>query len=434
MARLSPSEEDRYLVSLLQAEVRDYFQKHWKEAWYIHGTSFSGIENIHNKNSFYEHVKDQIDLKLNEKYGLVSAASKSISKDSIRRFFTDASKGFDDKTLNAFLTFIGSEDNWEAYKLKAGNHTHQKDKRRGVRALWATGVVIMLLAAGISGHYLSRSDSTSSVVFTASLLPGSGFPRKVKITYDLQNAKYKSAVIMTGSYRMDLSLLKGDTVVMAGMPQRYPIKLILDGNLAEERRLLVPSDGWWGSINNKLPLSKETFLKDDGTLHCPSFDRVRQIYGDEYYTSFINFSEFGVNGDQLALEADVINSPENGGLWAYDVSVTVIGTKDDIGFNLLNPDATMYARLIAGQTDFKDDARAQHLSRLGVDLSRWRHLSLTTANHTFSIKLDDETLIQHAYQGEIGEVMGIQFYMKGSGAVKNVQLGTNGAPESMVVL
>ncbi len=434
MARISPSDIEHKIINRLWSETREYFESHWNREWRVHGSAFNGFENIHNKNSFFEDIKEKIDQKLIEKYGLASAAGKSISIDSIRRFLLRTKDNFDDKVLEAFLLLTGSKLTWNEYKIAiVASVKPEQQAYFSAKSRWVGVVILLIMGLVATGLYLRRLQKASEIHFSAVLTESIGGLPKVKIFYDLQKAEYKVASIFFDQHRINLTSPAGDTLVSSSLPKRSQVRLYHDDKPVKTIDILIPSQGWVGSINNRVPLKAETFLKN-GMMHCPPSDKIKEMYGPEYYTSFMNFREFKINGDSFLLEAEVMNSPGTGGIWAYDVSVDIVGTRDNIVFNLLNPDASMYARLVVARTNFEEGDKARYLPRLAVDLSRWRHLKVATHNRKFQIILDDEILVESDYSGEIGEIQGLQFYMKGSGAVRNVRLQPYGHPENVLKL
>ncbi|MFT6479362.1 MAG: hypothetical protein ACJAVP_002512 [Spirosomataceae bacterium] len=65
---------------------------------------------------------------------------------------------------------------------------------------------------------------------------------------------------------------------------------------------------------------------------------------------------------------------------------------------------------------------SSYISKLGVDSSDWRYLEVITKNNRISLRLYGETLIENAYEEDIGEIAGLQLYFKGTGFAKNMKL------------
>lgn len=426
MARLSPSEEDIYVISCLHAHVTGWFQKNWSGNWLSHGSHFESFEKIHNKSNFFEDVKEEIDKRLTQKYGLVAASKKAISTDSIRRFLLQRKMSFDDKVTEAFLALTDPGLNWSEYREKTlfAAHIPMAPAYAVASRLFTplrVAVLIILLLLVTAGLYWQKREKTlSDFKFSATLLTPEGFPKTTRVTYDLKNIKYETARIFADNQRIDLHAAQGELTLNSSVPKKSTIKLYIDDKMAREVILAIPSDGWWGGINNKVPLTKESFMKN-GIMQISASQNLDKIYG-EFYTSFIYIRKFDIDADNLSLAAEVINNAEVGGIWGYDISVDILGSRGNMVFNLLSPDASQYSRLKVAETDFTEGARSYVLSRLGVKLHDWSTLEVSTKNNTFRIRLNGEVLVEESYEGKLGNLMGIQYYMKGSGAVKNVRL------------
>ena len=422
MARLSPSQEDIYAVSRLHAHVTTWFRNNWAGNWQHHGAHFTGFEKIHNKSSFFEDVKEEIDKRLIRKYGLTAANKKAISTDSIRRFLLLNKNSFDNKVMDAFLGLTDTGLPWSEYRERV---LTPKTVPAHPMRLWqiATAVMLVLcLAAG--GWYLGKQGNTGDLNFSAEVSSSEGFPKTIRIFYNLENMHYKIAQVFIDHEKVNLENIKGELTFHSFIPKKANIKLFLDGQAVKELTVTVPSDGWYGSINNKIPLQKEFFLQN-GILQYVITDAMRRTR-EEPYVSFMQFREFGIDADKLKVSCEVINNEKLGGIWAYDVSVDILGTQGSMTFNLLSPDAVIYSRLKVADTDLSVEDRSYALSRLGVRLDDWSALEVITKNNTFRISLNGKVLVNEDYEGKLGQLAGIQFYMKGSGAVRNVHLQEHG--------
>jgi hypothetical protein len=86
-------------------------------------------------------------------------------------------------------------------------------------------------------------------------------------------------------------------------------------------------------------------------------------------------------------------------------------------FNLLSPEATVYANVIIAETKFETPSERMKLNNMGVDLSYWRDVKVILKNQVASIFIDNEQIFESTYKGTLGELTGVQFYIKGRGAV-----------------
>ncbi len=249
------------------------------------------------------------------------------------------------------------------------------------------------------------------------------YPKVINVAYDLKSEKYlKNTRISFMTTPILLNELKGTVTLTAPHPGLFPIKLYSNDNVYGVQQVLLNSGGWRGSTdNNKRPLQKSEFVLDD-VLHLKNADNVQKLPNGDYYTCFNIFRNFNMSGDNFTLEADIKNPPNEGSPWAHDISVDIIGFERPITFNFLSPDAIKYANLVVGNTDFKIGNKQPILQKLGVLFPKWKHLTVSCHNRKITILLDETTIINETYEGEIGQIIGLQFSFKGSGYMKNVLL------------
>lgn len=426
MARLSPSQEDIYAIDRLHAHVAAWFRDNWTADWLHHGARFDSFEKIHNKSSFFEDVKEEIDQRLIQKYGLVAASKKTISTDSIRRFLLQHKNSFDDKVTEAFLALTNSGISWSEFREKAlsATYTPLPARRLSGPGYAAIAVAVLLFALAGTWWYFRKQESSDNMGLSATVVPGEGFPKTVRIAYDLRKMPYRTARMIVGDERINLQDAQGELTVHSFIPKKLPVKLFLDDRKVKEQVVVVPSCGWFGSINNKIAVPKESFLRG-GILQFISSEKLNRT-NEETYSSFMYFEKFDIDADHFTLLAEVVNNAGIGGTWAYDVSLDVVGTEGNMSFNLLSPDAMIYSKLKVADTDFGEGKKSYMLSALGVTLDNWSTLEVVTQNHTFRISLNGKVLVEDGYEGKLGHLTGIQFYIKGSGAVKNVRIQESG--------
>ena len=247
------------------------------------------------------------------------------------------------------------------------------------------------------------------------------FPKEIKVQYDLTSEQYlNKAHLNFIGHRIDLTSLKGEVTLTVKHPKLYQVDLFSEGELLASKKAFLASDNWWGYLNNDSQLKPEDFLTN-GQLHIENEAKYINPVA-EFYTKFQNFRNFGVNGDNLELVAEVKNPITNPHQFAHDISVDVVGYKHSICFNLLSPAALQYANMVVGTTDYKQNDKKDVLRNLGILVPEWKNLKVKTKNNRITISLGDKTIINAPYEGEIGQVVGLQFMFKGAGYAKNVRL------------
>ncbi len=133
-----------------------------------------------------------------------------------------------------------------------------------------------------------------------------------------------------------------------------------------KKPVFVKTKKWWGSVNLTRPILDDSYIAN-GVLRLSEKDAIsesKEIYGD-----FEFHENFGVNADEMVFENRVKNSEEMGGSWAYDVSINLNGRKEYMTFNLLSPEAIVYANMIIAETKFETPSERMKLNNMGVDLS-----------------------------------------------------------------
>lgn len=285
---------------------------------------------------------------------------------------------------------------------------------------YITGLLLFAIAT-VSIYNATRAEAILPEIEVSVEDKSDYFPKEIKVRYDLKSARFlKNSQVGFMATPVLLNKLKGEVYLNAPFPGLYWVSLYSDKNIFDVKRLLLPSNGWRAYLNRTERLQNDICMIG-GLMHLQDKSIIENPEED-YYTSFNIFENFGIDGDNFTLEADIKNPPNENSRWAYDISVDVIGYENPIKFNFLSPDAMQHANMIVGDTDFKIDKKKAILKKMGILFPEWRHLTVTCKNNKISISLDDQVIINENYKGVIGQVLGLQFYFKGSGYAKNVTL------------
>lgn len=303
---------------------------------------------------------------------------------------------------------------------RARNKTKKFSDRRYLYGFLGLLFLIIMVSVVV---YSSFKEETSLPEMKISVGDNSvNFPKEIKVAYDLKSEEFlKNSRISFMTTPILLKKLRGVVSLTAPHPNLYHISLYNNTKAFDAQSVLLPSDGWQGFLNMDIPLSKVAWLSN-GIMHLKEISDGQKLPDQDYYSSFLQFKNFGIIGENFTLEADLKNPPDEGSPWAHDVSVDVVGLKGSVTFNFLSPDAIQYANLVVGDTDFKIGENQLILSKLGVLFPEWKHLRVSCRNRKITIMLDETTIINEPYEGEIGQIVGLQFFFKGSGYVKNVTL------------
>lgn len=411
---------DKELTYLLQ-EFRAKLEDEWPTKWTDHGPAFAGVEELPSKNAFYNDLADALNDAYKNRYGIHAAAHREIKVHTVRRVMEEgAVRNYDERTRDLLAVYLGYES-WIDYRMGRSDvpSSTPKSPSRAVRWGLLAAAVVTLLALGSLYWYSNQTTLRPGERLT---LVGDSLvhaPGAVKVHYDLRGLDFERAYVAHGAKQIIPQRKEGVLTFDVDMPQSSPVQLYVDDRLMTEVPVLVESDGWQGFMNLRVPLEKSTFYRD-GLLHLPG-SLYPTANGKEYYPAFLNVREYGVSADAMLFEARVLNNAAIGGLWAYDVSVDLVGSQQRAYFNVLAPDALLYAQ--AGVAEAKrTGSKDEGLKGLGFKMDDWCVLSMRIENHTAVIRIDGKEALSIPYRESLGKLRGIQFYMKGSGAVDWVKV------------
>jgi hypothetical protein len=426
---------DPELVQLL-AEFTARIRHDWPDILDTrqHGDAFRGIENLPSKNAFYHDLTDVLNERFITKYGAGAAYVKGIKPHTIRRVFEEGTRrNYDDKTRDMLAVYLGYA-NWAAYQMRAelpqaaqpGEVPYQPQTARVAEitltipkyALVALVGFIVLLAGGYyaySGWLDQPQGDRLTVLSVSSPLA----PAQVVVRYDLRGLDYRQAYIACGETQVVPQNKEGILTFEVTVPQHNPVLLFVDGKILAEVTQNIESDGWEGYLDLRIPLDKKSFYQK-GHLRLP-YHPSSANNQEEYYTAFLNFQDYGLSADAMLFEARVLNNAKIEGQWAYDVSVDLVGTRHRAFFNVLAPDAILYAHAGIAEVELKGSKHPE-LKGLGYTMEDWCVLSMRIENKKAVIFIDGKVALTMDYREELGDLRGIQFYLKGSGAVDWVRV------------
>ena len=286
----------------------------------------------------------------------------------------------------------------------------------------ALALVTLLILGGVywyGGNGNSHAEPPLGERLTILSVSSPHAPAKITVQYDLRGLDFRQAYISYGKERVIPQRERGTLAFEAFVPLCIAVQLHVDNKILANAPVVIGTDGWEGYLSLLVPLEKESFYRN-GQLYLPYHPSPSEAKED-YYPSFLNFREYGLSADAMFFEARVQNNQETGGQWAYDVSVDLIGSKHRAYFNVLSPDAILYARACVSETEL-NGSKNHELKALGYLMDDWCTLAMRIENQTAVIFIDGKEKLTIPYREALGDLRGIQFYFKGSGAVDWVRV------------
>jgi hypothetical protein len=402
---------DQLYTEKLRQAVHDFIKKNWTKAHQVsYGDAYLGIESIDNKDSFYNDLRDEIEEVLKSKFGLAKASTLSISKDTIRRFLDhNYHKSFSEKNKDVLSIFIGYKD----FKDFCINVKSEKAKNWPLKRIVLVGLLVLVILGGwgIRTYSSFRANVPYFEIAKDSELEISN---KLKFNYDLKDLSFTKAMLEIDGQVEFLKERKGDISFFARTPGLKRVKLRVDDKVITEKRFLVLNNEWWGSVNLTVPILDKSFL-NDGVMQLAYKSLLPNT--EEVYAGFQLNKDFGISADEMIFETTVKNSKENGGFWAYDVSINLEGSKEQMSFNLLDPNALIYAKMKIAQTSFDSPKERMALNGMGVYMKEWTKVKVKLKDHLAQIFINEEMAFESEYKGDLCDLTGILYYLKGRGMV-----------------
>lgn len=413
---------ERIYTRKLREAVHFKIRENWdKEKQVTFSKKYEGLDSIDNKDRFYNEIKDEVDEALSKRFGLESASRKSVSKDSIRRFLdTNYDRSFSDKNKDAFSVYLGYQD-FKDFCLKNtdGNQIDRASWR--INSKWYL-ILAALLVFGLFLFYLTNEGQSNEGKVGFVIKSGSDLflDEAIDIDYDLKSIDYDRAYFDINGQVEFIPKREGNLRFNFRSPGRKSIRLMVDEKALMTQIYFVKTRDWHGSVNLNKPIYDIPFI-EKGVMRLPGVLAPKDI--KETYGNFQFFKNLGVSGDALVFETRVKNSSEMGSAWAYDVSINLFGKEGkQLAFNLLSPDATIYANMLIADTHFRTFEERVKLNKMGIDLSYWRNVKVVMKEQIARIIVDNEVVFESPYQGQIGDLCGIQYFIKGRGAIDNVKI------------
>ncbi|MBU1821011.1 MAG: hypothetical protein KKG00_05810 [Bacteroidetes bacterium] len=432
-----PAEDKKYQVpdpdlTQLLSDFKARIKHDWIDILDIrqHGDAFRGIENLPSKNAFYHDLADVLNARYKARFGPGLAALKEIGTYTIRRIFEEGDRrNYDDKTRDMLAVYLGYA-NWAAYRMRAtGRETPDTSGAEKATpstftfsipryALVAALGLVLLLTGGYYAYSWWR-DQPDGERLTLLSTSSPSAPSKLVVRYDLRGLDYQDAYISCGERQVIPQQRVGIITFEVTLPQYSPVELFVDGKRLAMVTQSIESDGWEGFLSLLVPLEKSSFYQE-GLLRLPYHPSPANAQ-EEYYPAFLNFRDYGLSADAMLFEARVLNNAKVGGQWAYDVSVDLVGAYHRAFFNVLAPDAVIYARAGVAEVELKGSKHPE-LKALGYAMDDWCILAMRIEDKKAVIFINGKEVLSMAYREELGDLKGIQFYLKGSGAVDWVRV------------
>jgi hypothetical protein len=215
-------------------------------------------------------------------------------------------------------------------------------------------------------------------------------------------------------------------------PGYYNVKLVSKGKILASTKIHVLSEGWnsYYFNNDNFRLRKFVFelqnrvqkVEKNGILYISPAELINKGFNGNtvYYLEHLMYKDFHVSADNCVFEAGYKNSSEIGGISCYDVEFRIIGENGLVSVILVQKGCYRWSEITVGEKHL--NGKYNDLSFLSADLSDWNQMKILLNKNKAVLVNNSDTIFTTQYEELLGQVKGIRFVTKGSGAFDYVRL------------
>ena len=347
-------------------------------------------------------------------------------------------------TLDTLSRFAGFE-NWRAF-LKMHHLKDQTEKaiqkstvKQGGHFksyLKLTIIVLPVLLAGILimyavSKYTGKIDQ-NKYTFNSQKL-ANGIPNSVIFNYDATASPTDSIYIQQSWDPRTKTLVSKDMHQFTSVyyePGFYHAKLVVGGKIVKQHKLMIPTDGWLGLIENKpvpLYLKPSEFISKN-VLGLNSGSIWQKNTGMELHPTIVKYYNVGnfipVPFTGFSFSARVKNKYGDGSAVCQFVNVSIITDSGPIIIQLSAKGCVSDLNLLS--VEWIISGKTADLSGFGVDFSDWVLVSCKNTGNKIQYFINNKLAYEVPAPSYKVKIVGIGFSFQGTGSVKNIELRSNG--------
>lgn len=340
-------------------------------------------------------------------------------------------------TLNALAKFINYE-NWSELKnsktslkpVDSPSRNYIPSKKYILTA--AASVITILVILGISRNAFSEPGlDLEGVSFEAEPVT-IGLPNSVVFKYDFGTNQVDSASIQQSwntAFTFSIDPTGKEATGIYYYPGHFNAKLLANGKIIKEQRLLVGTEGWMATVYN-VEVPRYLYygeLQRDGALHLTS-DIVDELHQEEIERArtltYHYFDELApVSGKQFTLEARFRNTYNKSNGICQDVQVLIHGTETVYLTPFSIPGCTSNLNLITGGNSYS--GKENDLSMFGIESSEWQDFKLVVSDQKAEYFLNDNLILTKEAPSDIGQIVGFKLRFEGAGELDYLRLSND---------
>ncbi|WP_460948246.1 hypothetical protein [Spirosoma daeguense] len=349
-------------------------------------------------------------------------------------------------TLNTLAQFAGFPDWRQFVKLQesknelpvsvdASSEKTVKSTINWRRLGWVLGVTTVIVLLGIVA-FEQKNPQVDAAQYSFSSKPLTRtIPNSVIFSYDASASPTDSVYIQQSWDQTRREVVSKDGKTHTSIyyePGFYRAKLVVGHEVVKEHSLLVPTNGWLGTIATKsVPIYLKTseFIKL-GAMRLPITtikEKNVPLQPEAPLVKFFNVGNFNpVPVTDFVFSCDVKNEYSEGSATCQLSWIVLMTNEMPITIPLSTKGCVSELMLMDGARSVF--GKNTDLSGLGVDFTSWIHVGCHSDGKKIYYSVGDKVVYSAALPTKKVDIVGIMYGFRGTGAVKNVTLRTQDKP------
>ncbi len=342
-------------------------------------------------------------------------------------------------TLDTLAMFAGFT-NWRAF-LKTGINQQPNTKAEPPTPVkpvvyqpknkWTVLIVALIVAVLASLYFIGKTSNganPNSYSFSSKRLTG-GIPNSVIFNYDASASPTDSIFIQQSWDPRTRTLVSKNLHQHTSMyyePGFYMAKLVVGGHIVKQHKLMIPTSGWLGLVENKpvpLYLKQPDYISNNGlsfsvaAIQQKNIDMQLQPAWVKYY-NVGGFTPAPLT--DFSFTVKVKNEYSEGAAACQFSNVSLITDRGPIIIPLSVKGCVSELALIS--VDLITSGKTADLSGLGVDFSDWVQVSCKSAGNQIQYYINNKLVYKVRMPAYKVKIIGMAFSFQGAGSVKNIEL------------
>ncbi len=348
-------------------------------------------------------------------------------------------------TQNALAVFAGFES-WRDFKIKEGTALPVTEIPAGIsetlkKAAPGTknrfrvdikilaGIFLIIPAILLFIHASKRKTETADYALSIHKVLEAGLPNSVVFDFNADKANTDSVILQQSwdtRLRTTVAKSQHQHTLIYYYPGFFNPKLIVDGQVVKEEKLLVKSDGWMIAVNaSPVPVY---FNKKDVIAHGKMGLPVALLKAQNILLSpeapllsYCNVQDFGeIYADNFTFETSLKNDYRDGSSVCQVTNIYLLCEGTAIGIPLCAQGCQSTINFFF--TDFSVSGKQKDLSAFGVDFTDYVKVKVESQDGKARIYLNDRIAYEVGNDISRSKIIGIDFVFQGTGTVDYVKL------------